>query len=103
MSRSYKKTPICKDHTTGMKKIANRKVRRMMKNPHVHLPGRLYRRAFNSYDICDWVFMGTDFETYYKEEVAKWKEMKDKYSWYKEEMPTRESCKKEWMKMYKNK
>lgn len=103
MSRSYKKTPICKDHTKGMKQLANRKVRRMMKNPELHLPNKLYKRAFDSYDICDWVFMGSDFNTYYQEELARWKKWQDRFPNLKEEMPTKESCRKEYMKMYKNK
>lgn len=63
MSRSYKKTPIVKDHTRGMKACANRKVRRMKDVPQ--FGG--YKKCFCSYDICDWWF-GTTFDEYFRGE-----------------------------------
>lgn len=103
MSRSYKKTPICKDHTKGMKTIANRKVRRKLKNPSIHMNGKSYKKMFCSYDICDWIFLGDDFNTYYKKELARWKDWQTKFPNSNEKMPTKESCRKEWLKMYINK
>lgn len=65
MSRSYKKTPILKDRTRGMKNCANRKVRKSA----LDLPdGRAYRKVFPSYDICDWSFRRTKEE--YRDEVV---------------------------------
>lgn len=52
MSRSYKKNPIIKDNTRGMKKVANRKVRRTKDIP---LKGTAYKKAFPQYDIHDWI------------------------------------------------
>ena len=56
MSRSHKKTPIVKDHTRGMKSIANRIFRR--KNMPV-ANGNAYRKVICSYDISDWAFRET--------------------------------------------
>ena len=56
MSRSYKKTPIVKDHTRGMKSIANRKFRR---KKIAIADGNAYRKVVCSYDICDWAFRET--------------------------------------------
>lgn len=56
MSRSYKKTPILKDSNKSMKKFANKRVR---KRKNFSVNGKAYRKIFNSYDICDWVFRVT--------------------------------------------
>lgn len=52
MSRSYKKTPIVKDHDSGKggKKWANRKVRNYKREI---ANGKSYRKIFNSWDIHD--------------------------------------------------
>jgi len=67
MSRSYKKIPCLKDHNKGMKKYANRYVRR---NYLVVPSGSAYKKLFCSYDICDFKF----FETFdsYKKSRKKW-------------------------------
>ncbi len=54
MSRSYKKIPCCKDHNKGMKKCANRYVRR---NYLIVPSGKAYKKLFCSYDICDYKFL----------------------------------------------
>ena len=56
MSRSYKKTPVVKDHTRGMKSVANRIFRR--KRIAV-ANGSAYRKVVCSYDISDWAFRET--------------------------------------------
>lgn len=62
MSRSYKKNPIIKDKTKGMKQIANRKVR----NYNGDLAnGSSYKKIFQSYDISDYSFR-TTYEDYLK-------------------------------------
>lgn len=62
MSRSYKHVPCCKDHTSGMKKCANRYVRR---NYLVVPSGMAYKKLFCSWDICDYKFIKT-FNSYKK-------------------------------------
>lgn len=62
MSRSYKKVPCCKNYNRGMKKRANRHLRRN----YFDIPsGRAYKKLFCSYDICDYRFLRT-FSSYKK-------------------------------------
>lgn len=85
MSRSHKKNPIIKDKT-GMKKYANRKVRRYKKE----IPnGTSYKQLFNSYDISDFSFSYT-YNEYKKEYESRKKSyingafpyLRDDYSYY---------------------
>ena len=62
MSRSYKKNPCCKDYNRGMKKCANRYVRR---NYLIVPSGKVYKKLFCSYDICDYKFLES-FSSYKK-------------------------------------
>ena len=61
MARSYKKHPVVKDNSGGMKAVANRKVRRILKqNLNLDVAdGNAYRKLFNSWDISDWCFRET--------------------------------------------
>lgn len=59
MSRSYKKYPIVTDNgcSKELKKYANRVVRQKMKDVNFGIAnGKSYRKLFESYDICDYVF-----------------------------------------------
>ncbi len=83
MSRSYKKIPCCKDHNKGMKKYANRYVRR---NFLVVPSGTAYKKLFCSWNICDYKFLKS-FSSFKKEDS---KYNRRKYSdkelyrmWYK--------------------
>lgn len=62
MSRSFKKTPIIKNNDRGLKKIANRKVRRTILDMGNN---SYYKKIFSSYDICDVIITKT-----YKEYIA---------------------------------
>lgn len=84
MSRSYKHVPCCKDYNRGMKKYANRYVRR---NYLVVPSGMAYKRLFCSWNICDYKFL-TSFSDY-KNQACKYN--RRKYSdkelyrmWYKD-------------------
>lgn len=62
MSRSHKRVPCCKDYNKGMKKCANRYVRRN----HLIVPsGKAYKKLFCSYNICDYKFLES-FSAYKK-------------------------------------
>ena len=53
MSRSYKKSPVCKDpNNKYMKRFANKTVRHSMSVPD----GKAYRKFFQSYNISDYSF-----------------------------------------------
>lgn len=89
MSRSYKKVPCCKDHNRGMKKYANRYVRR---NYLIVPSGKAYKKLFCSYNICDYKFIES-FQSYQK-------------GWYKYNRNRKYSDKelyKMWYKDYKMK
>lgn len=52
MSKSYKKIPCVKDKNRGMKKFANKRVRKTQ-----DVKGyAFYKRIVCQYDICDWKF-----------------------------------------------
>jgi len=57
MARSYKKNPVVKDSSKGMKTVANKLFRRK-KNVFV-ANGNAYRKFFCSYNISDWFFRET--------------------------------------------
>lgn len=63
MSRSSKRIPCCKDHNKGMKRCANKKVRR---NNMIIPSGAFYKKVFCSYDICDYKFFES-FTSYKKD------------------------------------
>lgn len=104
MSRSYHKQPVWKDHNKGMKQIANRKVRRALKQDlDLHLPRSLYKRYSCSYDICDYCWLvPKDFESYYQREFEIWTNLHFSRYCKEEEFPSREDLYKEWIK-YKRK
>lgn len=59
MSRSYKKhgEMVKQQNTRGMKKCANRHVRRHIDElPH---KGKAYKKLFQSWDICDYKYIWT--------------------------------------------
>ena len=56
MSRSYKKTPVCKDSPSkSSKRFANKKVRRTLDIPN----GGSYKKCYESWDISDWACIWT--------------------------------------------
>ena len=60
MARSYRKNPVVKDHTKGMKAVASRRLRRRCKSASFGIAnGNAYRKQFCSYDISDWAFRET--------------------------------------------
>lgn len=56
MSRSYKKTPVYKDHNKGSKNWANRRVRN---KKDFDISGSAYKRLYCQYDISDFHFYET--------------------------------------------
>ena len=67
MSRSHRKQPVWKDHNSGAKRTANRRVRRILSNPEIVLDHGKYKRVFCSYDIFDYCsIVPRDFREYYR-------------------------------------
>lgn len=104
MSRSYKKHPWVTDHrcnsTKDSKRIANRTVRRRLKNDE-DMPARLkHRKMTQTYNICDYKWRMT-----YKEAIE-WYEHHSQYEaskYFKEHYPTLEDWLKYWKKCYRRK
>ena len=84
MSRSYKKIPCCKDHTRGMKKCANRYVRR---NYFMVPSGMAYKKLFCSWNISDYKFLRS-FNSYkravFKYDNKKYSDKELYRIWYKD-------------------
>lgn len=103
MSRSYKKNPYITDRSQGtkqMKRIANRTVRRRVKDDE-DMPARLpHKKMTESWDICDYRWRMT------REDAIHWykNEMEHKASaYFKKRYPTLEAWLKYWDKCYRRK
>ena len=103
MSRSYKKNPYVTDHSQGtkyMKRIANRTVRRRIKDDE-DMPARLpHKKMTESWDICDYRWRMT------REDAIEWYETRSTYDsqgWYAKQWPTLEAWLKYWDKCYRRK
>ena len=102
MSRSYKKHPWVTDGSPGStqqsKKLANRRLRKYLKNSDELLQGSKYKRHTESYDIHDYKNRWTweDAKAYYEHDC-------NKYSWFRDRYPTIEEYRKWWEKYYKRK
>ena len=99
MSRSYKKNPIAKDNGNkkSMKQIANRTVRRRIKDDE-DMPARLqHKKMTESWDITDYKSRMT------REEAIQWYENVMEHeasSWFKKRYPTLKAWLKYWEKCY---
>ena len=104
MSRSYKKNPCVTDGYGGDRKqdkrIANRKVRRRLKDDE-DMPTRLqHKKMTESWDICDYKWRMT------REQAIEWYKYYSHYSasaYFKKRYPTLEAWLKYWDKCYRRK
>ena len=102
MSRSYKKNPFVTDNRSSKqnKRIANRTVRRRLKNEE-YMPARLqHKKITESWDICDYRWRMT------KEEAIQWyqNEMEHEASeLFKKRYPTLEAWLEYWEKCHRRK
>lgn len=104
MSRSYKKYECCTDNKgTGKKRTAWKTVRQWLKDhPDELLNGSEYKRIYESYDICDYVFT-CSWEEYWRS-CQKWHEKDIERGWgrHLEELDEEEEY-RYWYKTYKAK
>lgn len=101
MSRSRKKTPYSTDNSgKDLKRVANKRIRRLLKNPDIDLRYKSYKKAYPSWDICDFRFYGEDFEKFYKKQIIRWKYRRLYSFWQDEKMPTRKECWQMYLKWY---
>ncbi|MFW6047250.1 MAG: hypothetical protein ACOCP4_05640 [Candidatus Woesearchaeota archaeon] len=80
MSRSYKKTPGHTDQQRNSKtpKFFKRKANKKVRKFKGELPeGKVYRKLYNPYDICDWKFLAYD-----EKEIDSWPGNTPKYKHY---------------------
>ena len=101
MARSYKKNPVVKDSSKGMKVVANRMFRRK-KNINI-ASGSAYRKCYCSYNICDWLFRET-----YPEYLARAKRYRSEWengirNWRGYNDNAASMSYWQWFKMYKRK
>lgn len=106
MSRSYKKNPVGKDSgdKKSMKQIANRRVRRRLKNDE-DMPARLqHKKMTESWDITDYKSRMTREEAvqWYNEQLE-WQKNKDSLTYFLRRYPTLEAWLKYWEKCYRRK
>ena len=93
MSRSYKKTPYCGDKKGKIKKrIANHKVRMLLKNINHNLSKGNYKKVYESYNICDYYWI-TSWNEYWNNELECYKQYPDLFD--------KPNYKKEYRKWYK--
>ncbi|NOU99444.1 hypothetical protein [Paenibacillus planticolens] len=60
MSRSYKKSPVCTDHSSPRTRWAKRQAAKAVRRyDGIIENGRSYRKLFCSWDICDYRFYQT--------------------------------------------
>ena len=95
MSRSYKHTPRCGETKhSWAKKQANRSFRR--RHFDIRMSPSEYKRHFCTWDICDYEWVGTSFESYYRSMVRAW----HLYSYRVEPFPDKKETLKEYKKFY---
>ena len=96
MSRSYKHTPSSRSikHKT-LKRYSNHIVRRL---PIDELPlkGKMYKKVYNSYEICDYQTVGISFEQYWDSLVKSW----HKWGKYGVPYPDREKAYKDYCRWF---
>lgn len=97
MSRSYKRTPRCGDRKDKfLKNYANRRIRRLpIDEPPLN--NKAYRKAFCSWEICDYDEVGTSFEEYWERLVKYWNMWRGKFG---EPFPDRDEAYKEYCRWY---
>lgn len=105
MSRSYKKTPYCRERKGKRKKrAANGHIRQLLKkNPELNLDGAAYKRHYERWEICDYSWR-CNWDEYWKSENEAYKRLKMKYPDSTHiKPPCKKEAYKEWIKMYRNK
>ena len=82
MGKSYKKTPVIKENGESKKKmktIANKAVRRKMKDADFEIAnGNAYRKEYESYDIADYISRQTKHDAIEAYKNKRW--IQEKYT-----------------------
>ncbi|WP_083938083.1 hypothetical protein [Paenibacillus daejeonensis] len=95
MSRSLKRTPVCKDHSSPGTRWAKRKASKAVRRFSGKVPnGKWYRKIFCSWDICDYRFFQSEQQAIHEWEINLWRSTKKH---------TKEEIIQYWKKCYKRK
>jgi hypothetical protein len=98
MSRSYKKTPRAGDTKNKfLKHYANKQLRK--KDFDTDLSHNNYKKFSESWNICDFEVVGTDFSDYWRNVVRQWHSWKYRY----DSFPDKKQAYKEWYKHFRRK
>ena len=110
MSNSVKKNPVVKDNSRGSnkksKRLANRKVRRKLKDvEYTVADGKSYRKEYESWIISDYSTRMTEQEAleYYHRFTDPNNVDYDPMRWVVKECPTEKEFMRWWKKTYKRK
>lgn len=103
MGKSFKKTPATSFNYNGSKRRANKRVRRLLKDPETSLNRGHFKRAYCSWDIRDYREIASSFETFYKDQVRRWGV--GRAWWWKDKNnpPTKEACRNIYDRWYRRK
>ena len=103
MSRSYKNTPWCGDRKgKDKKRMANKKVRSLLRNLDYELQNSDYKKAYSQYDICDFYSI-TSWEEYWQLCLKRYEWEKQHFPKVKIKEPIEEEEYRKWYKWYKMK
>lgn len=95
MSHSYKKTPAASTIIyNGSKRRANHHVRRLLKDPCMKLDNGSFKKAYDRWNIRDYKEIAPSFETFYKDVLDRWYNLRRYSARVKDTPPTEEECRK---------
>ena len=104
MSRSYKKIPYCGERKGKAKKrIANHAVRRALaRDPDLVINHGLYRKQYETYDICDYFWIKS-WETFWKNELESYYSRVKRFGRSKIKPPDKKESYRYWLRCDRNK
>lgn len=73
MSRSYKRTPVCKDGNKSKKFGKRQANKRVRKTKELGRKSKLYRKAYEPWNVCDYRFFKERDVNMEEEELSRWK------------------------------
>lgn len=106
MSRSYKKTPAISETTIkGGKRLANKKVRRMLKQNHdlILCNKGHYKKILDPWDVRDYREVAPSFEVFCEQQFDRWRKRKSWGVVVSDRPPTVEKLWELYQRWYKRK
>lgn len=72
MGKSYKHYPVCRHVTKGSKRIANKRVRRLLKNHNLTFMNCDYKRVYPQWEVCEQRYYSYNYLTFANIQRANW-------------------------------